>query len=86
MVQAEIDIKDLELKGLKLEALDLVSSHVGVAKGYVSYLAMYEEDLEALVGLPEAEQRKGLNAIAHKVIASYKRDHNGCCSSAKGGK
>ena len=73
MVKAE----DLELSGLRLDLVDLVSAYTNAGTGYISYMYLYEDELEALVGLPEEEQRKGLKDIAHKVIASYKRDKDG---------
>lgn len=63
------DITDLELKGLKLDLIDLVKSITGNADAnYIPYMSMYEEDLKSLVGLPVQEQRKGLLNIARKVI------------------
>ena len=62
--------QDLELKTLKLDLIDLVSPPISISKIYTPYLAMCDEKIEALVGLPLQEKRKALNAIAQKIIAS----------------
>ncbi|MGN0160880.1 MAG: hypothetical protein ACI4AQ_05790 [Lachnospiraceae bacterium] len=74
---AQIDIADLEIKGMRLDLVDLISPHVPAFKECVPYLNMYGSELEALVKLPDAERRKELIAIAHKVLTSYKRDKDG---------
>lgn len=74
---AEKEIKDLAIKGLRLELVDIISPHVSAFKECVPYLNMYERELEALVKLPEAEQRKELKAIAQKILTSYKREKDG---------
>lgn len=74
---AEKEIKDLDIKGMRLELVDLISPHVPALKECIPYLNMYEHELEALVKLPETEQMKELKAIAHKVLTSYKREKDG---------
>lgn len=71
------DAPDLELKALKLDAIELVAPFILISKEYINYLSMYEEELKALVGLPKEEQRKGVKAIAQQVIVLYKRDTSG---------
>lgn len=53
------DVQGLDIKALKLSLIDMLVTKVICTKPYIPYMAMYEEELEALVGLPEAEQRKG---------------------------
>lgn len=61
--------EDLELKGLKLDLIDLVRDLTGSEDArYIPYMAKYETELEKLIGLPKKEQRKKLCAIADKVI------------------
>lgn len=81
---AELDIKDMEFKELKLNIIDLISEYSDMGKGYISYLYLFEEEIKALVGLPKAVQRAGLKDIAHKVVTAYERD--GYYSSVKRGK
>lgn len=79
-----LDEQKIELRGLKLSLIDLISEYCSVdtvqanlSPAYVSAMCVYEPELEALVGLSVQEQQKGLRAIAHKVIASYQIDKNG---------
>lgn len=71
------EVEDMELKGLRLDLIDLVSDYTNADTGYIPYMSMYEEELEALVGLPKERQRKELEAVAYKVIASYQKDYYG---------
>ena len=70
------EITDLEKKiiEIKLDLVDLLTPHLPALK---PYLNLYESELEDLVKLPDAEQRKELKAIAHKVLTSYKREKDG---------
>lgn len=70
----ELNIKDMVIKRMRLELVDLITPHVPALKECISYLNMYEHELEDLVKLPEVEQRRELKAIAHKVLTSYKRE------------
>ena len=65
------EAEDLEIKELRLGLIDLVNDYTNAGTGYTPYMYLYEDELEALVGLTKAEQRKGLKDIANKVIASH---------------
>ena len=79
MVEAE----DLELKALKLDLVDLVNDYTNNEQGYVRYMWEYEAELLALVGLPPHTQRKELEILAHKIVASYHKDYNGGRENAR---
>ena len=66
-----IEAEDMELKGLRLELVDLVNDYTNAGTGYIPYMYSYEEDIKALVNLPYTEQRKHLEVIAKEVISSY---------------
>ena len=66
-----VDAVDLRLNVLKLDLIDLVSDYTNAGTGYIPYMGMYTEELKALLGLPVEEQKKRLEDIAHRVIASH---------------
>lgn len=68
------EAEDLELKELKLELLD-VWARFDLLTDYIT--GVRDEEILALIGLPKAEQKKGLRAIARKVAEDVRGLKNG---------
>lgn len=65
------DTNDLELKGLKLELIDLVSELTNAEGNYIPFTQEFEPEIKALIGLSRHIQRERLRSIAYKVICPY---------------
>lgn len=65
----EIDEQDIELKGLRLDLIDLVSPY-GISG---KELGMFDNEVSSLVGLDPEIQRKSLYELAEKIKKYYKK-------------
>ena len=66
--------EDLELKGLRLNLIDIVSDLTGGRVSYSPLLCVFDEELEDLVGLSQQQQRKILESIALRVVNGGRKD------------
>lgn len=80
-----IEERELEIREMRLELIDLLSTHISALHNCVEDLRKFDDEIIKLIGVPRIKligvprikQKQELNKIAQKVIASYKRKNGG---------